>query len=409
MQLSDLNNCSIVYATDLPGYEPVARYFHDILQKTSGIDLPVFADTGKPASPSEILLGHTNRPFSDSCYAGEGAKRLMTYELISRDGSVQIACGGPHSAKAGCEALARALSNPGETPDRWNGKQDLAPESIPVTPGSDIRVMSVNVLGECYRGKHADIYPVSSERSEILAKILSDYMPDLVGAQEMDINFHEPMEHYFRILREQYGVSYSILLTMHKGKNLDSAILYRSDKYRVIKAKYREPTYVVDGYNDQYPCGVSYAVFASRDNPKTKVAILSGHWHWEKEHESAIPKQQKDADLMASVVRRLERRYPGIHVFSTGDLNSHRFGGRYLERFLKKTKGAVSGEIAEANGVRVPSFRHMGVYIDHIIGRAGTFDVLLYRGTKNHSEILTDHQPVFADIRFLEKQKKRAK
>lgn len=404
MEPSDLNNHSIVYATDLPGYQPVAELLRRKIQEAFGIGLPVFADTEAPVSSAEILIGHTNRPLSDSCYRGDGAKRLMTYELIARDGSIQIACGGPHSAKFGGDALISALKNQDEAPNAWNVRRDLAPESVPVTPGADVRIMSANVLGECYRGKKANVYPLSTERSEILAKILVDYRPDLVGVQEMDLNFHAPMERYFQIIKEQYGVSYSILLAMHKGKNNDCPILYRADKYRLNKAKYREPTYEVDGYENQYPCGVSYARFTSLDDPGTKVAILSGHWHWEKEPASAVPRQQKDADLMASTVKRLERRNRGIHVFSTGDLNSHRFHGHYLKRFIGKIRGADAGEIAEANGVREPSFKHMGVYIDHIIGRAGTFDVLLYRGTQNHSEILTDHQPVFADIRFLKKE-----
>ena len=97
----------------------------------------------------------------------------------------------------------------------------------------------------------------------------------------------------------------------------------------------------------------------------------------------------------------LEAAYPGVRVFSTGDFNSHRFGGKYFEAFLSATDGVPAELIADANGVHSPGLIHAGCLIDHIVGRRGCFDVLLHRPTYNRSNVLTDHIPIFADVKFL--------
>ena len=401
-----MENCAIVYATEPLGFEASAGMLQAAIEEMTGIRPPVWSEEEANSAPFEILIGRTNRPLSRECYSRAGEKLLMTFTLLSDAQSLQIACGGPHSARLGVAALVDAIAK-GSLSEALGVKQDLAPEHLPLTQGADMRIMSANVLGECYRRKSAlERYPVSCERAEILAKLLVDYTPDLVGVQEMDVNYHEPLLHYFQILKQHYGVEYSILLTHHLCKTNDCPLIYRSDKYRVIHQRFTPPRYAPEyldeKYPTQYPCGVAGAVFASLSNPSLQTALLSNHWHWEKEDKASVPpRQQLDAEDLSATVLELEASYPGVHVFSTGDFNNHRFEGKYFEQFLSATNGVPAEQIAEANGVHTPGLVHLGYLIDHIVGRKGSFDVLLHRPTLNRSNVLTDHQPIFADIKFL--------
>ena len=224
--------------------------------------------------------------------------------------------------------------------------------------------------------------------------------------QEMDVNYHGPLLRYFEILKRHYGVEYSIILTHHLCKTNDCPIIYRSDKYRVIHQRFAPPRYAPEYLNEkyptQYPCGVSSAVLASLSDPTAHTALISNHWHWEKEDRATEPpRQQIDSEDLAATVLELEAAYPGVQVFSTGDFNSHRFEGKYFEEFLSATDGVPAELIAEANGVHSPGLVHAGCLIDHIVGKRGSFDVLLHRPTHNCSHVLTDHKPILADVRFL--------
>lgn len=406
-----IGDCAIVYAADPLGYEPSARMLQEAIEGMVGVRPPVLAAGDGLAdpfqkAPFEILIGRTDRPLSRACYAQAGERRLMTFELLSDSQSLQIACGGPHSARLGVEALIDAMAE-GSLSDSLGVKTDLAPERLPLTSGADMRIMSINVLGECYRrGQALKRYPISSERAEILAKLLVDYTPDLVGVQEMDVNYHEPLLRYFEILKRYYGVEYSIILTHHLCKTNDCPLIYRSDKYRVIHQRFAPPRYAPEYLNEkyptQYPCGVSSAVFASLSDPTAHTALLSNHWHWEREDRATEPpRQQIDSEDLAATVLELEAAYPGVQVFSTGDFNSHRFEGKYFDAFLSATDGVPAEQIAEANGVHSPGLIHKDCLIDHIVGRRGRFDVLLHRPTHNRSDVLTDHKPIFADVKFL--------
>lgn len=406
-----IGDCAIVYAADPLGYEPSARMLQEAIEGMVGVRPPVLAAGDGLAdpfqkAPFEILIGRTDRPLSRACYAQAGERRLMTFELLSDSQSLQIACGGPHSARLGVEALVEAMKR-GSLSDVLGVKRELAPERLPLTSGADMRIMSANVLGECYRRKRDfGRYPISSERAEILAKLLVDYTPDLVGIQEMDVNFHEPLLRYFEILKRHYGLEYSIILTHHLDRTNDCPIIYRSDKYRVIHQRFVPPRYAPadneEKYPTQYPCGVSDAVFVSRSDPTVRTALTSNHWHWEKEEKAPVPpRQQIDARDLTATVLELEAAYPGVRVFSTGDFNNHRFAGKYFEAFLSATDGIPTELIADANGVHSPGLIHAGCLIDHIVGKRGSFDVLLHRPTHNCSHVLTDHKPIFADVKFL--------
>ncbi len=397
--LKDLASYTIVYSDKTEGYLDAAQSIQERIKRDTEITLPIVKDTESTETSREILIGKTNRYLSSKCY--KDGTQLMEYKLVMEKGQIQIVCGGPFSARmAGYMFSNTVLKNANtslEVGTHMEGR--LATESIPLSENTDVRIMSVNVLAEGAI-KDFSTYPISAQRAEILAKILVNYTPDIIGTQEMDVNFHEPLRKYFKIIKDTYGIEYSMTETVYNGASQQSPIIYRSDKFKLDYQNFSPMSFSPDPHENEYSIGISSAKFTSIEDPSLEVALVSAHWHWEKEGVSEIPKQYYDAKEMAETVEYLRSAYPNAHVFCTGDFNSHRFERKYLNQLIEDIDGEIASDIAIANGVFKASFKHQGQLIDHIIGKAGSFDVLLHSPTKNKSGNLTDHQPIFADIKF---------
>ena len=395
----DLASYTIVYSDKTEGFLDAAQSIQERIKRDTEITLPIVKDTESTETSREILIGKTNRYLSSKCY--KDGIRLMEYKLVIEKGQVQIVCGGPYSAKmAGymfSNTVLRDTNASLESGTHMTG--DLATESISLNENADVRIMSANVLAE---GAIKDFskYPISAQRAEIFAKILVNYTPDIIGTQEMDVNYHEPLKKYLKIIKDTYGIEYAMTETIHNGAPQQSPIIYRSDKWKLDYQNFSPMSYLPDPYENEYSVGISSAKFTSIEDPTLEVALVTAHWHWEKEGVSEIPKQYYDAKEMAETVEYLRSTYPNAHVFCTGDFNSHRFERKYLNQLIEDIDGEIASDIAIAKGVFKNSFKHQGQLIDHIIGKAGSFDVLLHSPTRNKSENLTDHQPIFADIKF---------
>lgn len=392
----DLSKYTIVYDPTSPDYQRAALQFRNNLTLATGVELKTATDMEKLSSPYEILIGETNRALSHQSY--DAYPRLMEYKRVVSKGQLQFVCGGAYSGRLCGEDLIEVMHNEpdGSLEEKEYDYVDLTTDVRNHTEGTDIRIMSANVLVEYGRKEYPSI-----ERAEILAKILVDYTPDLIGAQEMTSNYHQPMQRYFEIIKEHYGIEYSMILHDFNGSFVHSPILYRSDKFRVDYQRFTPPLYQPNPINGQFESGISCAKFTSIEDPTFEIVLLSSHWHWEKEEVVVgTPKQSDEALEMTRIVLEMREQYPNAHVFCTGDFNSHRFNRQYFNQFVTAINGEIASDIARKNGVLEPSFLHQGQLIDHIISKKGTFDVLLHAPTKNHTEVLTDHEPIFADIKF---------
>lgn len=395
-EFTDLSKYTIIYDPTIVDYQrAAARIRYDIELKT-GIHLETVKCTEKLSSPYEILIGETNRPLSQDSYS-RGTK-LMEYKTVVKNGQLQIVCGGAFSGRMCGVELAESIADDpsGSLKEGTHNRVDLTTETREITEGADVRIMSANVLVEYGRREYPSI-----ERAEIFAKILVDYTPDIIGCQEMASNYHASLLRFFEIIKEEHGIEYSMILEKYEGSANHAPIIYRSDKFKVDYQKFTQPSYQNYPINGQYESGISAAKFTSIADPTLEIAMVTSHWHWEKENEVVgIPKQLREADDMASIVLELRSQFPNAHIFCTGDFNSHRFEGKYFNQFVSNINGEIASTIAKENRVFEDSFTHQGKLIDHIVGKAGTFDVLLHAPTKNYTHIMTDHDPIFADIKF---------
>lgn len=400
--MSNIAKYTIVYSTELSGYYDIAISIRDHIASLTGVSLKVRKSSAVIDSPYEILVGRTNRYVSMKSY--KNGTPLMEYKVTVDKGCLQLVCGGLYSAKAGVASLCETLLKNGSSTIKAGTPLagSLVQEKVALTEGTDIRVMTANILAQT-SSSIDEGFPISAERSEIFARILVDYTPDFIGVQEADANYATTMAYYFDIIKETYGMEYSSTDTTLNGTPVANYIIYRSDKYTMNYQKAELPSYANTSAS-LYHSVLSSAMFTSKTNSSLKIGILSAHWHWEQESAVVgVAKQKVDADQMAAEYKALQAKYPTAKIFCTGDFNSHRFKNKYFNEFLAAINGAVASTIADKNGVLTPSFQHYTPkqYIDHIISTSGTFDVLKHAGTNNHSDKLTDHQPVYADIKFI--------
>lgn len=390
-KLSEIEKYSIVYSTAVPGFELIVPEIAKAIKDTTGADLDVFADTEKAESEYEILVGFTNRNVSKRHY---GDSKIMTYEFIVDGAALQIAAGGAYSAKNCISDLkANVLSRSDATlaPGSY-GSKDLAPTREKLSEGADLRIFTANLLSDLNTDESWLAVPY---RFEIFCGNLLRYTPDAVGMQEIDAPFVKVIPSFLGVIDYLDGIDYEYILGTYNGYDQWEPIIYRADKYECEYAKY-----VPMEYWDKitlYYRGVASAVFSSRENPDFKFGIVNAHWN----HTSA-DYMNADSMAMADTFNNLANRYPGVHLFCTGDFNSHYFNGKYLDNLLDDIDGAICRVVAIENGVFTPSFTHQNKYIDHIIGEAGTFDVLKHAPVENGEKPLTDHGVVYADIKIID-------
>lgn len=396
---SVLPSYTIIYADDATGNKTAAERIQKYIKQLTGKNVDLGSDTATPESPCEILVGKTNRYLSSKCYAN--GVSLMEYELNVRYGQVQIVSGGSYSAEEGGRALADMLAIDKElTLSAGTHKKAsvIKNNSLAWTEGTDFRIMTANILG--YSSADKSKFDISEHRAEAFAKVLVDYRPDFIGVQEMDSRYFNALNVLLKNIKKTYGIEYSFVLPKYNGSINGNPIIYRSDKYTLDYENFTVMSYAKNPSNGVYLSGITSAKFTKIDEPTIEIGILSAHWNWH-EGDKGEANQSTDSVEMSKVVKYLRDTYPGIYVFSTGDFNSHRSGGHWLNVFLNSIGGEIASSIAEKNGTIVPSFKHQGVYIDHIISDKDTFDVLLHSGVdKSLFELISDHQPVFADIKL---------
>ena len=397
---SILSYYTIVYADDATGNKEAAERIQKHIKQLTGTNVDIGSDKKTTESPHEILVGKTNRYLSSKSYA-KGVS-IMEYELNVRYGQVQIVSGGSYSAEAGGRALADMLAIEKDlTLSEGTHKKTsvMNVNTLPWTDGTDVRIMTANIL--TYQSADKSEFDISEHRAEAFAMALLNYLPDFIGVQEMDRGYLNALERSFEIIKKECGIEYSIVIPTYNGKVNSNTVIYRSDKYTLDYDNFAPMSYNKNGSGDTYTSAITSAKFTKIDDPTMEIAIVSAHWYWTDDAKGKS-NQYEDAVQMAKTVKHLRETYPGVYVFSTGDFNSHRFGGECLKSFLNSIGGEIASSIAEKNGTIVPSFKHQGVYIDHIISDKGTYDVLLHSGIDNSwYRLISDHQPVFADIKFL--------
>lgn len=291
------------------------------------------------------------------------------------------------------------------------------PTSWALTAGANLRIMTSNVLasrwGEDQSPEKALIIPPYEVRSELYARVLEAYLPDLVGVQESDTKWLERFPQRLEELEKRRGVRYNwIHREVGDFFNL-TTILYRADRYRLWDAGYEIAPYWRDPAERSYRCGycirgVFWGMLEALDDPKRRVVLVNTHWTPDVQNDTCIANRRIDAALQIEIVNRLREKYQAP-VFCTGDFNTKQedplvrrleSGAGLRDLYTDSIrKGVLTHEPFGGLGL-VGAPHNMGYNYDHLFG-VGDYELLRYEILREGNLIwLSDHLPQVADVRI---------
>lgn len=273
------------------------------LAELTGYFLDIVKDT-EVAGEYEILVGETNRPES----AKVGLQDYLHYRFELVGNKLVLRAGGMHSlAKTASAFVTMFASDKTEvaipTGFSLDGNYIDDPfDNTTMAEGSDIRVMSCNILAEYenYNGRIPVVF-----RKEVFFAALDYYQPTIIGIQEFSPAWYECLSEY------RDADKYEIFEVMSpNGKDLYfTTILYRKDLLEVVDKGTHK--YSV-GNNMRGRC-VSWGLF--------RVKATGKVFGFTSTHLDGFDSPDTDIQIAewAEIVHKLAEAGP---VMSTGDFNT---------------------------------------------------------------------------------------
>lgn len=370
-----LQNYTVVYGKDTPAGEAAAQKVVEVLATATGIYLPMMSDK-EAETELEILVGATNRAAS----AGSDSVANLCYNVSLQSGKLVFDCRSLQTAEAAVRKLYASKMATGANIALTSGQLCegtlLTETEFPLTEGSDIRIVTYNVLTEKWGGTE------TSARAEVFGAFLDVYKPDVVGVQEL-------CEQWRKYLPAHLG-NYKLIGTVRADKGYSySAIVYDASKYEVLAQGCE--TY---SYHASAECrNMSWAVFM---DPKTgvKFAFISTHWDFGDE-ENKVKMRKVQAEEMTKKIQSLKAEY-NCPVIITGDFNCNNTSESY--KYFMSINGMVnaltnSESYYNAKGTSSIDF----VMMTNEDGVFKGYRKLLENGL----DILSDHKANLADIDLI--------
>lgn len=426
--LAELARYRIVYSETPAGLRATALLLQKEIKAKTGIKIPVYADTQRIPGAYEILIGQTNRELSRDVYAGCGY--VMQYGVTVRGASLQMACGGTFSARKCVEQFVESFLAEGNAQLNEGVHTELSAElastSVPHTEGTTARIMTLNIMPDILGAQEYPNVLSVNDRVEILAGMLINYTPDVIGLQETCEVWEKQIPYYLDVVRDNYGIDYDIVLNSYDGLNNYTPIIYREDKYTLDFAKYEPYEYdIASAIKRGYYIRGASQIKVTEKNSGTTFIVVNSHWdHGGGTSSNPTNPQytQYCADNEAAIIAAYKAEYPDVRIFATGDFNNHRPHIKVIfKEFISEVNGQVASELAKADGTLIVTggyqcndnllieedvpreaiSSHSKDFIDHVVGMNGKFKVLRHDTILvNYCHVMTDHMPVYADIMF---------
>lgn len=283
---------------------------------------------------------------------------------------------------------------------------DKAPDAGVRTEGSDIRIMSFNVLASDWDNK-----PQVEGRDDLLRDVVSRYAPDVIGMQEVNAEWYASL-----------GKEFGTYKFVNEGKNKIwgnvnySTIAYNTETVNLIK--WGQSAFAVN-YN-KHCRNLMWAVFEMKNEPGKRFMVTSTHW------DLTSDRRVHQAIEMSGLLAILGEKY-NLPMFCTGDYNTRENGNEYHvftrltgfqdSKFTAEKKGLVASTSHLGDGTGTAedytsgywklgpvSYREKHINtvqsIDHIF--ASPEAKVLYYDTVADEAALTasDHCPIYIDVDF---------
>lgn len=268
--------------------------------------IPVL-DSNIPSEEGDLIIGETSRAESASVQT----PLPLCYKLKSVGGKLVVKTGGAHSMSRLLASLAEVegdiIENESECDAEGSYFDD--PYSSARAEGTDLRIITANVLANVPT-YFLEIDKIDiSERAEIFEAALDYYDPDIVGVQEFCMNWHSEFQKYhgfdnweilkFKNPNPQYASDY-----------VYSSIMYRKDRLTLVDSGMK---YYSRFNNARCRC-MTWGIFRINETGR-EFGFVSTHWDGA-DTENTMAQVAEIAELANS----LSKTRP---VFTMGDLNSN--------------------------------------------------------------------------------------
>ena len=365
-----------------------------------GATLDIIFDTAAK-SGKEIVLGDANREIAaltDTLIYGEGIIAVKNKDLL-------ISAKDFISITKTVELFEKNYMS-GTYTDGFNFKADLMikgdvlsdrfKDPSALAKDTDIRVMSFNVLCELYNDK-----PAIAGRDEGVASTIINYLPDVVGLQEMSPNWHIALSDMLD------GSPYK---TICKKNNLSSGVysninftplLYNSDTVELIDSGIREYSVA----SKEFAYVITWGYFRHKPSGKN-FAVANTHLDLRNQTEPYLTNRATQAAEFATCVKDLKLIY-NCPVITTGDYNTTESEDGY-KTIINNGGLSEAKYTAEKINRACNTYHNLGSTVstakgnsyDHIFGNDLVefkyFNTLVDKLVLNSS----DHCPIYADIKF---------
>lgn len=394
----DLSQYRIVYSADAGDYlkKTVVPYLQASLKEQFGATLEAVTDTEAPAD-FEIVLGDTNRS-TDAIrgYLNDGQK-LTAYghALISEGTRIYLLSKSDFTLYHAVDNLCKQASpeiGPAAfclSAEPWFSPAPDTDDAVELAAGADIRVMSYNILHPSWSNVVSNV-PIEGRDTNV-ANILMYYMPDVVGLQETNANWHKALE---KILVDTGMYAPACQKNNAKSYNM-TTFLYNTQTVKLVDE------YVLDLDKNSDIRVFSVAVFEKLSDG-TRFVVTNTHPAPTGQAENY---KRNFADMMRIGKEELAK-YKDLPVIMTGDFNTKEQASMYTE--FMKTVGVKDAKYDAEVLVRdyctfsgwpkVAPKPGNGSCIDHIFINANA-DAKLFNVVIDHNvEDTSDHIPIYADI-----------
>ena len=171
------------------------------------------------------------------------------------------------------------------------------PDALGRVPGSNLRVVSYNILAK--KWEHQKNAAEAEKRASSVVNVIHKLQPDFAGLQELD-----PI--WYKLLADT--VKPWKFAENPYDKNM-CAVIYDSRKYRQLDGG----MFPFVAKNHNIRC-LRWTLLEDISSGK-KFIVTNTHW------ELKVPRRLKNAKIMAESLKELQKRFPGVPFFCTGDYN----------------------------------------------------------------------------------------
>ncbi len=294
------------------------------------------------------------------------------------------------SLAASKEASSAAASSQTSS-QATSSQEEVSSEEVDTTDYNSptLRVMSYNILHPEWCSTES--YVGTSDRSPLLATLINDYAPDVVGLQETSEGWHAAIN--TRLVKS--GKYKFACKKTNTGKYNLTTFIYNTETVNLIEEN------IVFLENDSDIRLIAIALFERKSDGK-RFVVTNTHPAPSK---TQAAKYEYHFSILPGLMKTQMEKYKDLPFIMTGDYNTYEQMENY-EKYMKEVGVKDAKYIAKTlvkdyctfSGYKQAPKPGNEKCIDHIFVNSKTavkqFDVVI----DHNVELISDHIPIYADV-----------